>query len=167
VALPENTTSRTVKTMCPKCGELIPVPPSPSRHPQESVLADLQHGRAGAGLREQLAEAMATLRSLGLLVLGLGLVALLLSLGFCISDYIPFLSLPVAGVGLLLGLYGLGRALKRGERGVLYVLGGLAACALALGSFFLRPSSPNTTDGIPTGGSSVLEQRQKIEKEPR
>jgi hypothetical protein len=152
--------------MCPKCGELLPVPPNPSRHPQESVLADLQHGSVGAGLREQLAEAMASLRSLGLLVLGLGLVGLLLTLGFCISDYIPFLGLPVSGAGLLLGLYGLGRALMRGERGVLYVLGGLAVCTLALGVFFIRPSSPNTSGPRPDD-SNILNQRQQLEKEGR
>src|SRR5262249_43331954 len=112
----------------------------------------------------QLNEAMKSLRSLGLLVLGLGLVGLLLTLGFCISDYIPYLGLPVSGVGLLLGLYGLGRALMRHERGVLYVLGGVVVCALAVGVFFIRPSSP-TPSGARTDETNILQQRQQMEKE--
>lgn len=164
VVLPENSTSRTVKTMCPKCGELLPVPPSASRHPQEEAAAQLYHGEVDLGLRDQLNEAMKSLRSLGLLVLGLGLAGLLLTLGFCISDYIPYLGLVVAVAGLLLGVYGAGRALLRHERGGLYVLGGLAVCALALGVFFIRPSSPNTNGGRPDE-PNILQQRQQIEKE--
>jgi hypothetical protein len=168
VALPENTTSRTVKTMCPKCGELLPVPPSASRHPQESILANLQHSSTGAELRDELTEAMASLRNLGLLVLGLGLVSLLfMMLTFCLPDVFEYVGVPLSGAGILLGLYGIGRALKRGERGVLYVLGGMAACGLVLALIFSHPWRTVPNEGPQTGGSSILEERQKVEKEPR
>ena len=41
VDLPHYVTSRTVKTMCPKCGELLAVPPSESRHHQDATAAHM------------------------------------------------------------------------------------------------------------------------------
>jgi len=168
VALPENTSSRTVKTMCPKCGELLPVPPRQSHHPQESVAAGLiSTGTATAtarDLRTQLGGAFESPRSLGLFVLALGLVSLLvLSLTFCLPTFIEFVGIPVSGVGLLLGLYGLGRAVSRRERGIPYVLAGMAVCGLALVLILSHPwiSKEPERSGTENKSPTLLEQRNK------
>jgi len=137
VKLPPNTSSRAVKTMCPKCGELLTVPPTASRHPQDAHLDALAHGRtqvsALSSARTQLGEAMATTRGLGLLVVLLGLLALsVLAASFCLPAVAGYVGLPLAGLGILLGTYASLRGLLRREREALYAAGGLGLCGLAL-----------------------------------
>src|SRR5262249_56357603 len=129
VNLPANTSSRIVKTMCPKCGELLSVPPTPARHPEDERLDALHHAAAPRfDLRSQVAEVTGSSRSLGLVILGLGSIALL-------SVPLPFLvyaGLVLSGIGALMGLYGMVRGLMRRDRNVLYVLAGFATCGLGL-----------------------------------
>jgi hypothetical protein len=138
VSLPENTSGRTVNTMCPKCGELLPVPPSPTRHHQEELAASILGGGGTATLsaqqlREQLAEATASSKNLGLVALTLGLVGLLLlAVSFCFWP-VAWMGIVIGGIGLLLGLYGLARGLGRRGRDVLYIVAGIGVSALAVG----------------------------------
>jgi hypothetical protein len=169
VSLPENTSGRTVNTMCPKCGELLPVPPSPTRHHQEELAASIMGGGGTATLsaqqlRGQLAEATASGKNLGLLLLGLGLVSLLsLAVSFCFWPF-AWIGIAIGGVGLLLGLYGIIRGLRRRERDVLYVVAGFGVSALAVGllvMFLLFPSRPEPT-GTQEHQPTMFEQRKEL-----
>jgi hypothetical protein len=168
VKLPENTTSRAVQTMCPKCGELLSVPPMQARHAED------EHSRAADGrtttatltareVREQLAGVTASSRNLSLLALGLGLTALLSLIVSCLP-FVRYAGLGLAGLGLLVGLYATCRTLWRRERGVLYGIGGVAASGLALGLLLtqvLAPSpdqSSRPDDPTPT----LLEQEKQL-----
>jgi hypothetical protein len=168
VKLPENTTGRTVNTMCPKCGELLPVPPGDSHHHEEEVAAHITGGTSTATLtaqelRKEFAEATASSKSLGLLVLGLGLVALMtLPIG-CIS-FMDYLGLAVGGVGLVLGIYGLFRGMIHRERDTLYVLAGVAVCVLSVGLLLTRLffSAPEQSPNL-QHQHNILEERNREE----
>lgn len=155
VPLPENNTGRTVQTMCPKCGEFLPVPPSASRHHQEQVAAHITGGSSTATLssrelRKELAEATASSKSLGLLVLTLGLTALLsLAVGFCLG-FVLYVGLALSGLGLLLGVYGMVRGMLRRERDALYVVAGVGVSALATGLLVTRLVFPSSSQGPTT-----------------
>lgn len=163
VHLPDNATSRTVKTMCPQCGELLSVPPTPARHPEDDTLDALHHGaaRRGIDLRGQLAEVTASSRNLGLFVLALGLVSLL-SLAVSCLTFMVYVGLALSGIGALLGLYGMLRGLLRRDRNVFYVLAGVAACTVALVLIETRLTMPpGQTSGTPRDPSTLIEQRKK------
>src|SRR5262249_31335606 len=118
VKLPPNLSSRPVKTMCPKCGELLTVPPSDHRHPHDNQLEALSRKRTSVSAfgdaRIQLREAMATTRGRGLLVVLLGLLALaFLGASFCLPAVVGYVGLPLSGIGILLGIYSTIRGLVR------------------------------------------------------
>ena len=169
VSLPANTTSRVVNMMCPKCGELLPVPPSASRHPDDGRLADLhpgrQHTSALSDTRAEIGQALATTKGLGLFAVLLGLLAFVfLAAGvFCLPVVVGYVGLAPGGIGLLLGLYGIARGLQRRDRDLLLAVGGLATCGLAVGliltlSTLRRPETPPPKDETPT----ILEQRKDL-----
>ena len=168
VKLPENTTSRAVKTMCPKCGELLSVPPMRGRHAED------EHARAADGrattatltareVRAELAEVTASSRNLSLLGLGLGLVAVL-SLALSCLPFVAYIGLGLAGAGLIVGLYSIFRMLIRREQGILYAIAGVAVSGLALGLLVTFKIStepekgPRPNDETPT----ILEQRKQL-----
>jgi predicted RNA-binding Zn-ribbon protein involved in translation (DUF1610 family) len=169
VSLPDNYSGRTVQTMCPKCGELLPVPPAASRHHQEETAAQITAGSGTATvsareLRRELAEATASSKNLGLLVLTLGLAALLsVAVSFCLT-FVQYLGLALSGVGLLLGLYGMIRGTLRRERDTLYVMAGVGVSALATGLLLTRLLFPPSA-GQPTGTNrdspNLYQQEQK------
>jgi hypothetical protein len=171
VSLPENTSGRTVNTMCPKCGELLPVPPSPAPHHQEALAASIMSGGGTATLsaqhlREQLAEATASSKNLGLLLLALGLIGLLiLAVSFCFAP-VAYVGIVVSGAALLFGLYGMVRSLLRRERGVLYVVAGVGVSALAVGLIATRllfPASPPQPTGSQDHVPTMFEQRKELQ----
>src|SRR5258708_27469489 len=95
VKLPANTTSRAVKTMRPKCGDLLSVPPMASQHPQEEHLAALGQGRTTpspiAEARSELRESLATTQGRGLFVVLLGLLALsFLAASLCLPRAVSY-----------------------------------------------------------------------------
>jgi hypothetical protein len=146
--------------MCPKCGELLSVPPTPARHPEDDRL-DALHDEAASGgmdLWGQLAEVTASSRNLGLMVLAFGLTALLMSP----LPILVYVGLALSGTGALLGLYGIVRGLMRRDRNVLYVLAGVGTCAVALMLIVTRltvaPAGP--TSDRPRE-KTLLEQRNK------
>jgi hypothetical protein len=164
--MPPNFTGRAVKTMCPKCGELLTVHPTESRHPQDEHLAALSQGRTSASAlgdaRSQFREAMATTRGRGLLVVFLGLLALaFLAASFCLPAVVGYVGLPLGGIGVLLGLYAAIRGMLRREREALYAVAGLALCGLAVGLILTHralapPEKRRPDDHQP----SLLERRQ-------
>jgi hypothetical protein len=170
VSLPENTSSRAVKMMCPKCGELLPVPPSASRHPEEDRLAAFHHGRqsssAWGDARTQIGEALRTTRGQGLLAVLLGVLAFacLAAALFCLPPIMGYAGLLPGGVGFLLGLYGVVRGFHRGERDVLYGLGGVAACGLALGLILTLSTLSRTEKTLPSNDQTptMWEQRKDL-----
>src|SRR5262249_16572966 len=134
VKLPENTTSRAVQTMCPKCGELLSVPPMHARH-AEDERSRAMDGRATTATltareaRAELAEVTGASRNLSLLALGLGLIAVL-SLALSCLPFVAYLGLGLAGAGLLVGLYATARILIRREKGILHAIAAVAVSGL-------------------------------------
>jgi hypothetical protein len=167
VKLPPNTTSRAVKTMCPKCGELLSVPPMESRHPQEEHLAALGQGRTSpspiAEARSDLKESLATTQGRGLFAVLLGLLVLcFLAASLCLPVAVSYAGLPLSGVGILLGLHATFRGMLRREREALYAAGGVALCGLALGLILTRVLAP--VEQSPSDGGNqptLLEQEKK------
>jgi len=169
VKLPENTSSRTVKTMCPKCGELLSVPPTPVRHAEDERSRAVD-GRATTAtittreVRDQLVGVTSSARSLSLLALGLGLVGLL-SLALSCLPFVPYVGLGVASAGLLVGLYATLRALLRRERGAaLYGLAGVAVSGLAVLLILLRILFPSSTQRSDTHDDTptIFQQRNEL-----
>jgi hypothetical protein len=153
--------------MCPKCGELLSVPPMASRHPQEEHLAALGQGRTSpspiAEARSQLRESLATTQGRGLFVVLLGLLAFsFFAASFCLPVAVSYAGLPLSGVGILLGVYAMFRGLLRREREALYAAGGVAICGLALGLILTRVLAP--VEQPPSGGGNqptLLEQEKQ------
>jgi hypothetical protein len=153
--------------MCPKCGELLTVPPTESRHPQDEHLAALSHGRTSVSAlgdaRTQFREAMATTRGRGLLVILLGLLALaFLAASFCLPTAVEYVGLPLGGIGILFGVHAALRGMLRREREALYAVAGLAVCGLALALILTHralapPEKRRPDDHQPT----ILERRQE------
>jgi len=167
VKLPLNTSSRAVKTMCPKCGELLTVPPMESRHPQDAHLDAYAHGGTSASARTQLRDVMASTRGLGLLVVLLGLLALsFLAASFCLPAAAGYVGIPLSGLGVLLGIFASIRGLLRREREAFYAAGGMALCGLALGLILShRPmdqpgGSPATEDP-----DSILNRQKELREQ--
>jgi hypothetical protein len=167
VVLPENNTSRIVKTMCPKCGELLPVPPSGSEHDQDATAAKIMSSGRTTGLtaeelREQLAGVTASSKNLGLVLVAVGLVGLLTLALSCIP-YLPHAGLALSGIGLLVSVAALARGLLRRERELLYLVGGGVVCALAVGLLITRialasgKDSSRGDENIPT----IFEQERR------
>jgi hypothetical protein len=137
VKLPPNYSGRTVKTMCPKCGELLTVQPTETRHPQDEQLDALTKGRTSVSAlgdaKGQLSAAMSSTRGRGLLAVLLGLLALaFLTASLCLPAQVGYAGLPLAGIGVLLGLHTAFRGLLRREREALFAVGGTALSCLAV-----------------------------------
>jgi hypothetical protein len=156
VKLPPNFTGRAVKTMCPKCGELLTVQPTASRHPQDEQLAALTQGRTNASAlgeaRSQLGAALSTTRGRGLTAVLLGLLALaFLTASLCLPAQVGYAGLPLAGLGILLGLHTAFRGMLRREREALFAVGGIAISSLAVALIWTHtamksPEKPGSGD---------------------
>jgi len=168
VRLPENTTSRAVKTMCPKCGELLSVPPMTARHAEDEPSRALD-GRVTTAtvtvreVREQIAGVTASSRNLSLLGLALGLMSLL-SLAFSCLTFVAYVGLGLAGVGLLIGLYAIFRVLIKRERDAPYAIGAIVVSGLALGLILTRLLSPSSglDQGSRDDNPTLLERNKEL-----
>jgi hypothetical protein len=128
------------RVTCPRCGEAVSVP-LPEAPPEEALAAAVKAAapRPDAGAACDLEHAPPTMR-LGVMALGLGLLAVLV---LCVP-FVGYASFVLSGLGMLCGLWGLVRSLQReaggsrpagvGRRGLTYPLAGTLA---SLGALFL------------------------------
>lgn len=142
--VPENLAGNRVT--CPRCGAAVSVP-LPEESPEEAAAAAAH--AAGAAARGAEGGAVGDLEHappatrMGVVALGLGLLAVLV---LCVP-LLGYASFALSGLGLLVGLWGLARSLRRGAgedpaggpragrlggRVLSYPLAGTLACLVAL-----------------------------------
>jgi predicted RNA-binding Zn-ribbon protein involved in translation (DUF1610 family) len=114
------------KLMCPHCSEVVRIPRSVALAEETTGPADAP--AIGPSIAWELFTSLSEPRNLGLTSMGVALVCILL---LCIPA-VGYAAIPLSGLGILMGLVGVGLALRGGWREIRYPLAGIGASLLAL-----------------------------------